>query len=251
MNRVVEWLIVFIVLAVIASMMLPVIHPPRHGVPKKSCMNCLRQMGLNELNYNQSEGRNEYFSTGSAEEGSNNDLIGRQFVIGLWNPTDPDLKEKKIYLCPGAKGDPTPTPSMWNADGSSAYTPGHPPTGERVPTHYFGWDEDAAQANDMRATQAGTTFVVIMDQDASGGADTNNHADGINCLFGDGHVEFLTFESGIRDARSLHDGTAKPNYYREPTAILAAGKTKIVLPAHPGAWTRGWEVNFITKATGK
>lgn len=249
-GRAVEIFAVIVILIVVVMMVSPFSHRhhTREDAKQRRCMNNQRQIGLNVLNYNQSEGSNRYFPTGSAGEGADDDIVGRQFVVALWNPQDQDLCEKKIYVCPSNPSFVTPTPGCYTATGESAYTPGRAPYGATVDTNYYGWDEVAARKEAMKATKAGTSFVLIMDQDASAGSNYNNHSDGANCLYGDGHVEFNSFEKGFKDASTL---TTVPKIHNEPTAILAAGKTKIVLPAHPGTWTRGWSVNFITTATGK
>lgn len=256
---IIELLVVIAIIGILASMLLPAISRIRDEAKKKSCMNNLRQIGLNLLNYNQSEGQNRWFPTGSAQPMAVDDVVGRQFVVALWNPSDPDLKEKKIYMCPsnpslgalgssGAKG-------VYKVDGTKSYTPGTAPDGEPIDTNYLGWDEKQTKANTpatatlapKAATRAGTSFGLICDQDGATtvtGLSGSNHNDGINVLFGDGHVEFLTYTSGFKDATM----SGSPVGSQEPTAILTVTDRK-ALPATASVWkftSGGWEVQGIS-----
>ena len=272
---IIELLVVIAIIGILASLLLPAISRVREEGRKKVCASNLKQIGLNMMNYCQSFGRNYHWPTGSTIRNVNGmpvaslaDINGRSFVVVLWNPTDTDLQDKVTYLCPSnpTRGDMN-THGCWDAAGANTYpgtgnmAVGMPPpvTGDTIPTNYFGWDEQnatdpatvMAPAVPQPIARAGGTFCIIMDQDdnpVAGGLPGSNHMDGCNCLFTDGHVEFMPYDNGFKDA-SLHAMVPAPVMPITINALIPGPSYRVVTGAGGGitvAATQAYECIYIT-----
>ncbi|MFC1587578.1 H-X9-DG-CTERM domain-containing protein [Planctomycetota bacterium] len=263
----IDVIVVVVILAIIGVFIWPLLMPTSKVSRRNSCVNNLKIIGICLITYNQGPGQDCWYPTGSAEKEAKHDICGRQFVIGLYDPTDPDLCDKYHYICPESPKNAVAVPSLWDFGCVNIYNPGTVPDGQdMVETNYYGWDEAAASqipapqrsagsgqgisvtvgaAGNMSILKAGSRNVIVMDQDDSDGPGNSNHPDGVNCLFGDGHVEFMLYENGFMDAATSKGGTFNP------ASALNAGATKEVIPAVTGDWSLGYECNFISTSDTK
>ncbi|MFC1588551.1 hypothetical protein ACFL54_09580 [Planctomycetota bacterium] len=177
-------IIILIVLFAAGCLFASIVIPRMRETERKEIFkDNLRDIGQNMINWNHRPSGSGWLPSGSTTDFLK--TIGSDFVVVSYDKTVPDLSDHSIYLCPSNK---------------SAFT-AYSLKKDQVITNYVGWDEATAQANNMSVTRAGSSAGVIADSDNSTSIGSN-HADGLNVLFGDVHVEWIPWSL-------FHDPTDK------------------------------------------
>jgi prepilin-type processing-associated H-X9-DG protein len=175
-------------LAVLASLLFPALSSSRHNSQILACENNLRQVGMAFRNYS------------SIHDGGFVAIPrdGNLAVSGCFGPILKDaglLEDDSLLACAGVANDEPPVviPSVSQIEMA---------TDEDQRLHYrrtmgghYGYSMGYRDGDDYRAPHEGTTQVILLaDQPSTAGdrQSLNHGGNGQNCLFGDGHVEFVS-----------------------------------------------------------
>lgn len=175
-------------LAVLACLLFPALSSSRHNSQVLACQNNLQQLGMAFRNYS------------SIHEG---DFIaiprdGNLAVSGCFGPILKNaglLENDSLLACAGVGDNRPPVVIPSVAQIESATNEDERMHYRRTMAGHFGYSMGYRDGSEYRAPRAGTAQVILLaDQPStSGDRQSQNHGGrGQNCLFGDGHVEFVS-----------------------------------------------------------
>ena len=202
MNRraftLIELLVVIAIIAILAAILFPVFGRARENARRSSCQSNLKQIGLGVLQYVQDYDEKYPTSNNMAGAGANYATNGNSNWIAA---TQPYIKSWQVFLCPSVSaGAGLPAPNL-NSNTNYLYngvTLGRSiasiqSASTLVMTHELGVSASDAY---IRPQSDPNAVVAPHNGNYKGWMETgpfrydNNHFDGTNLLFCDGHVKY-------------------------------------------------------------
>jgi prepilin-type processing-associated H-X9-DG protein len=174
-------------LAVLASLLLPALSSSRDNSQVLACQNNLRQLGMAFRNYSA-------INDGGFIAIPRN---GNLAVSGCFGPILKDaglLEDDSLLACAGVDGDEPPVVIPSIAQIESATDQDQRLYYRRTMAGHFGYSMGYRDGDEYRAPREGTAQVILLADRPSTAGDrqSQNHGGrGQNCLFSDGHVEFV------------------------------------------------------------
>ena len=195
----IELLVVIAIIAILAAILFPVFSQAREQARKTSCMSNLKQIGTAIAMYSQDwDERYPYFQWSA--DGLHH---GEMFPYLL----QPYIKNWDIFVCP-SDGDKFNTEWFWGRDSGRPQTP-YPPNGLS-----YGMNEVLHQGTSLSQIPEPSITLSVSDSINSLVCDWHNmpgrviaahdwkydaHSRGVNILFADGHVKWLSNKQFVAD----------------------------------------------------
>ena len=223
----IELLIVIAIIAILAAILFPVFARARENARRSSCLSNLRQIGLGIMQYVQ-----DYDETYPAASRYTWGVYGEtnSGVTTIWrNDITPYVKNDQVFVCPSVSHLPNTGSSTKYGVNSSVmkpYNARNNSTGELYPyvkiasivsvsSTYLLMDSGGHQIYPSLCWTSGATYNYIPGMGAVGATQgtitadyvddfkTGRHFGGLNVVFADGHVKWLSAAIVSNEARKL------------------------------------------------
>ncbi len=199
----IELLVVIAIIAILAAILFPVFARARENARRASCQSNLKQIGLGVLQYVQDYDERYPVSNNLSGAGSPYSTVDKPNTNNNWiAATQPYIKSWQIFLCPSA----TPNASLATPTATSntnyfynGVTLGRSLSAIQSASTLIMAHEFAYSSSDAFIRPQGEPHPVVYPGTVTGFAGwmeagafkyDNNHFDGTNLLFCDGHVKY-------------------------------------------------------------
>ncbi len=214
----IELLVVVAIIALLAAILFPVFGRARENARRSSCQSNLKQMGLGILQYTQDNDETMPYERYAQQSGNSPTTTGVEDPVTWPAKVDPYLKSKQLFRCPSSVRGPTVPAafleerlmSYWTVGGMFARSGGKTVTLSAVqtpaeaPTVYDNLDTQAREVMFYRPywNSGFDPFPNTYSDIGSFNANRKGvHFQGINVLYGDGHVKFMQYAPFYEQAR--------------------------------------------------
>ncbi len=177
----VELLVVILIISVLATFLVPAVFNVRKKVFRSQCMNRLRSIGQMSILY--ADDNKQWFPVANGEEPKAYESL--QLLVNTMR----DARDPEMYVCPASNTQPV---EGWNEESDEPFLL----TEENVS---YAWRNKKLRATGTSGSKTALgcdNGIALPDQDEDQGG---NHEDGINMLYIDGAIKFLT----LADLKSM------------------------------------------------
>ncbi|HAK94209.1 MAG TPA: hypothetical protein DCM87_04200 [Planctomycetes bacterium] len=180
----VELLVVILIISVLASFLVPAVFKAKDKLYRTQCMNRLRSIGQMAMLY--ADDNKQWFPVAATDEPRAHESL--QLIVN----TMKDARDPDMYICPASNDAPV---EGWNEDSEEPFI----------------LDEDSvsyAWRNKKLRSSGGAGSKTCLGADNSIAISdeiNENHQDGINMLYIDGAVKFLTISADLKDMKGFEN----------------------------------------------
>ncbi len=180
----VELLVVILIISVLASFLVPAVFKVRKKVYRTQCMNRLRSIGQMAMLY--ADDNKQWFPVAATDEPRAHESM--QLIID----TMKDARDPEMYICPASIDEPV---EGWNEDSDDPFIL----TEDNVS---YAW-----RNKKLRSTGgSGSKTALGCDNSIATSEEIpENHDDGLNMLYIDNSVKYLTLTGELKDMKGFEN----------------------------------------------